>query len=389
MTSPTTVPAPFPPGLVPDAVAGVEQDKTAEELKAVAVKAMEEKISRLEGITDKAGLEAAVRKLVLEEVEQRVQEKAEVMWQKGKQMLISIQAKHKDKTEALMQSVQQCQQRAMALEAENAELKQVIFGLAGQMQITRQAMQFGGAPKPAVNGTSTLSDGSTVAPTPNTDSPAVFTPQAEAGRTTEGLKLPDLPDFPFGNQLASPAPALSLAEALGQQTPQRQPLSLASTLTPPATPGQFTDPAAPFKFTFTLRKADGADLGLNVSHQGEDTVLRVEGVRPEGAVDAWNRQCASSQATMMKEVRAGDIITSVNDVSGDPVKMLEQCRDKQLLKLAVERNRMPPALAVEAPTKSTTLRAEASVFVPQGAAAQTPPATEGETETEATTEKDK
>jgi hypothetical protein len=139
------------------------------------------------------------------------------------------------------------------------------------------------------------------------------------------------------------------------------------------------DPSLPFKFTFTLRKADGADLGLNVSHHGDDCVLRVEGVRPDGAVEAWNRQCANSQSAM-KEVRPGDTILSVNAVSGDPVKMLEECRDRQLLKLSIERNR--PAMVaptVEATAKPTTLRAEASVFVPQGAPAPTP-TTEGESE---------
>lgn len=110
------------------------------------------------------------------------------------------------------------------------------------------------------------------------------------------------------------------------------------------------------RFTFTLRKADGADLGLNVSHHENGTALRVEGVRPEGAVEAWNRQCAGS-AAQEKVVVIGDNIIAVNGISDDPKKMLDECRDKQLLRLTVARG---------AP-KVTTLRADATVFVPMSA----------------------
>jgi hypothetical protein len=349
---------------------------------------MEEKINQMDDIADKDGLINAIRKLVLDEVDEKVQEKAEVMWQKGTQMLTSIQAKHKEKTEGLMNEVTQFRQRQAVLEAENANLKMVLRDLVAKFQILG-AMPFGGGTPKAVN-VMGAAEGSTLASTTcsNADSPPFLTPQTEVGHTADGQKLPDVPEFPFPAQSPIAAP-LSLAEALGQQTPQRQPLSLASTLTPPSTPGEFVlpDPSAPVKFSFTLRKADGADLGLNVSHQDTDCMLRVEGVRPEGAVDAWNRQCASSQSApqmLSKEVRSGDYIVSVNNVSGDPVKMLEECRDKQLLKLCIERNRIMPA-AVETTAKATTLRAEASVFVPQSAAPQTP-TTGGEADT--TTEKD-
>jgi len=108
-----------------------------------------------------------------------------------------------------------------------------------------------------------------------------------------------------------------------------------------------------------LRKADGSDLGLNVSHHEEDKALRVEGVRPEGAVEAWNRQCVGSTASE-KAVLSGDRIVSVNGVSNDPAKMLEECRDKQLLKLTVIRGEAVPA------PKTPVLRADAPEFVPPG-----------------------
>jgi len=186
------------------------------------------------------------------------------------------------------------------------------------------------------------------------------------------FKYADVPAFPFSPPVTSSAPPLSLAEAL-LQSPQQ--LSLASSLTPaPGSPDSSSTGDATsntYTFSFTLRKADGADLGLNVSHHEHDKVLRVEGVRPEGAMEAWNRQCGGS-AFADKAVLAGDTITSVNMIMYDPKKMLEECRDKQLLKLTIVRQRAQP----KAPT---ILRAEASEFVP-GAPAAAPAAATDEAE---------
>jgi hypothetical protein len=115
-------------------------------------------------------------------------------------------------------------------------------------------------------------------------------------------------------------------------------------------------------FSFTLRKADGTDLGLNVSHHEDDKALRVEGVRPEGAVEAWNRQCVGSTASE-KAVLPGDRIVSVNGVVNDPAKMLEECRDRQLLKITVVRGEAAIM------NKTPALRADAPEFVPPGSSA--------------------
>jgi hypothetical protein len=188
--------------------------------------------------------------------------------------------------------------------------------------------------------------------------------------------MPEVPPFPFPMQVASPSAApLSLAEALGSQTPgHRTQLSLATSLSPGA-PSVLEALAGPRPslgtncFTFTLRKADGADLGLNVSHYENDKALRVESVRAEGAVEAWNRQCQGGVSSE-KAVQSGDRIVGVNSVTGDPVKMLEECRDKQLLKLTILRGTGMPATspksASAASKAATTLRADASVFVPKG-----------------------
>mmetsp|Transcript_20488 Transcript_20488/g.66279 ORF Transcript_20488/g.66279 Transcript_20488/m.66279 type:complete len:309 (+) Transcript_20488:106-1032(+) len=137
-------------------------------------------------------------------------------------------------------------------------------------------------------------------------------------------------------------------------------------------------------FNFTLRKANGADLGLNVITIEHQRVLRVESVRAGGAVDAWNRQCAGGSCAD-KVVHPGDLVINVNGVSFDPPKMLQECRDKQLLRLTILR-RDPilcgpplvpmPAKAKGSPPQRTAaaaaaalaaaagLRADASVFVP-------------------------
>jgi len=128
-------------------------------------------------------------------------------------------------------------------------------------------------------------------------------------------------------------------------------------------------------FSFTLRKADGADLGLNVYHHETDKALQVESVRADGAVEAWNRQCAGT-ASADKAVGPGDKIISVNSISGDPQKMLEECRDKLLLRLtfvrgdAAARTPPPPQGVNASPaTRPSTLRAEAATFVPMTGAA--------------------
>jgi hypothetical protein len=136
-------------------------------------------------------------------------------------------------------------------------------------------------------------------------------------------------------------------------------------------------------FSFTLRKADGADLGLNVSHHEHDRVLRVEGIRADGAVEAWNKQCnanaggGAGAAAAERAVLQGDHIISVNGIHYDPERMLEECRTMQLLRLTVargDRGTIGPAVAPVSAgpspvsngggSKSSALRADASVFVP-------------------------
>lgn len=85
--------------------------------------------------------------------------------------------------------------------------------------------------------------------------------------------------------------------------------------------------------TFTLRKADNVELGLNISICEGTCGLRVEGVLPGGAVDAWNKVVRYGD----KVVRSGDTISSVNGIKNDPDKMLIECRAKRLVKLTLAR----------------------------------------------------
>jgi len=95
--------------------------------------------------------------------------------------------------------------------------------------------------------------------------------------------------------------------------------------------------ATPLTFSFTLRTAENVDLGLDLQSWEDGRALEVEGIRP-GAVEAWNRLCATGPFPH-KAVVLGDRITSVNSVTEDAEKMREEVRSKPLLKLTIVRDR--------------------------------------------------
>ena len=109
----------------------------------------------------------------------------------------------------------------------------------------------------------------------------------------------------------------------------------------------------------TLRKAEGCDLGINVSNEMGNDVLLVRAVKPNGAVAAWNRQlCSASGAVPLywQVIRAGDRIVGVNGVSNDDRTMVREIYDSTTVRLAITRNDPQP---------HTTLRSEATPFSPQ------------------------
>ena len=70
-----------------------------------------------------------------------------------------------------------------------------------------------------------------------------------------------------------------------------------------------------------------------------------------------SKQTNHKKCPLFKSLLPGDTITSVNKIMNDPKKMLEECRDKQLLKLTVYRERTPAKSSVQ-------LNASAAEFVP-------------------------
>lgn len=308
--------------------------------------------------SEQQGLVDEVRRSVLEEVDAKMADKMKTVWSSGNKMIKKLEEETLQKNAEMRAELQKCREKQDALQLENEQLKACIARMVPQMNML--VGYFGGLAVPKLaspvmatsNGAAHAepSTGSTSA----TDGVVDSSPEFAFGAGSYP-PLPAVPDFPFPTSPALPTPAtpLSLAEALGSEAPTSAsvPVSLMGSLPPPSQ-GQKI-------FSFTLRKADNTVLGLNVSHQEEDKALRVEGVRPEGAVEAWNRQCVGSSASE-KAIIPGDRIISVNGVVNDPAKMLEECRDKQLLKLTVVRGEAPVA------PKTPGLRADAPEFVPPG-----------------------
>mmetsp|Transcript_8934 Transcript_8934/g.24785 ORF Transcript_8934/g.24785 Transcript_8934/m.24785 type:complete len:462 (-) Transcript_8934:75-1460(-) len=178
---------------------------------------------------------------------------------------------------------------------------------------------------------------------------AVATSASSGGTGSEPAELPELSQ-------AAAAAATTTTTAPSSQTPAV--LSAAST-----TPAQ--------AFTLTLRRADNVPLGLDVRGDATDTNLIVKAVRPGGAIEAWNRQCAGDA----REIRTGDRIILINGAE-DAESMREQCLTKHLLKMTVLREPPAPPVAVEERLPAATapaalersasgLRADANEFVPQ------------------------
>ncbi|CAL1138307.1 unnamed protein product [Cladocopium goreaui] len=300
----------------------------------------------------------AIRELVLSEVEFKVQEKSEEMLMKGKEVVAQMQQRHREKMQQLVEEIGQCQLKQHELERENGRLKQTLHNLESQFTMIGNTYLNGKDFASPESVSTTEAD--TVEPPSSQVPPSTPQPRANYGSDD----LPEVPTFPFSPVPMGSPPAISIAESLGPSTPQRTPVSLLQSLTPMPSPFTVNGRAGAGLvggcgiFSFTLRKADGAELGLNVSHTSDDRCLCVEGIREGGAVEAWNRQCGVGTSFAEKAVFPGDRIISVNQICYDPSKMLQECRDKQLLKLTIARGNVP------LPAPPQELRAEASEFVP-------------------------
>lgn len=319
-----------------------------------------------------------VRRTVLEDVDVKLADKMKDLWSRGNKMLKQIERENEQQTAKLLEELAARREKQEALKAEQEHLRTLLTSMVQQFSVLGAA--YGSLPTIPTPGTpkathacdastSSSADDSTTAGPSLQDSPPGLGPPAFGNGSF--APLPTMPDFPYPAADASPmnaaATPLSLVDALGSENPAAPvPVSLLGSL--PATPSSESDYGR--VFSFTLRKADGTDLGINVSHHEHDKMLRVEGVRPEGAVEAWNRQCIGS-ASAEKAVIPGDRIISVNAVTDEPARMLEECRDKQLLKFTILRGgptflptpMVPSPVTLPTP-KSTTLRADACEFTP-------------------------
>jgi len=349
------------------------------------------------GMTERQALVAEVRKTVMMEVETKINEKMKEVFSRGnkmmKEMKVKMEEEEQQKNAGIIAELAQLREKQDVLQAEHDNLRTVLAGMVQQLNVLGSLFNFAGGPKAGLPSPSAIGAGIVAAQGTNgttastsasgdvannssaasasslQDSPSALSATDLGSFST----LPAVPDFPFP---ASSAASLCSPLATATATPLSLAEALSSDLTSPAVPVSLMGSLSrkgPYYFSFTLRKADGTDLGLNVSHHEEDKALRVESVRPDGAVEAWNRQCLGSAASE-KAVLPGDKIVSVNGVTQDPVKMLEECRDRQLLKITVVRG------SPEAPKIATPLRADASEFVPGGAPGLEPK-TEEKTET--------
>lgn len=82
------------------------------------------------------------------------------------------------------------------------------------------------------------------------------------------------------------------------------------------------------EFTITVGKqGPEAKLGIDVDHKDGLTLL-IEQVN-DGMIMDWNRSKAG------REVCPGDRIKAVNGVSGDAMKLVEECRNRDTLTLTL------------------------------------------------------
>jgi hypothetical protein len=103
-------------------------------------------------------------------------------------------------------------------------------------------------------------------------------------------------------------------------------------------------------------------LGVEVNTEGP--FLTVEGIDEHGLVGRHNMR----QTSESLKVHVGDKIVEANGVSGDPSKMLQECKNRQRIVFGIaarEAGEAPrPAVDEHAEELVSQLRPEAQVFVP-------------------------
>ncbi|CAK8996764.1 unnamed protein product [Durusdinium trenchii] len=282
----------------------------------------------------------AMRDAVLLEVERSVQERTEQLWAKGKQAFQQAQQKHREEVQRLTEEVAQCQERHKVLAEENDRLREAL-----QSILTKCSSLAPGLAE------SLLSPASTFDTCSHPSRPySPYTPGMDF--YSNEVLLPEVPPLPFGKPgvaCGSPAP-LSLAEALGPRVnPLR--LSLAESLGDTA----HVEKSGEKTWEITISKTtEDEELGLDVSHEEDGKVLRVDGLR-NGVLEVWNAKCLAA-GELEHVVKTGDQITSCNGITGAQ-GILQECVSNRTLQLSLFRE-------AAASSPFSHLRAEASEFVP-------------------------
>jgi len=345
-----------------------------------------------EGNKEAEALAQQISLAVSSELDEKVAERLESIFQQGEESVRQFSIQNSALQADLAQKVAALRESQTSLEVENAGLQQVLAGVLGQLAVwsgTGANAAFADLSSLKANTSSPFSLSEAL--TPSLLSPAGASDESShsSGSNAEGAcwdsnanvsKLPDIPAFPFASKLQqSPPVPFSLADALGivGDAPPAVPVPCLSAALgvdgylscPPGFETEPNDDAAAdgFVFCITIEKAVGAGLGLATSTLNQPTgVLHINFVLPGGAAEAWNWQCASS-GEAEKVLLPGDSIVDVNGVAGDVAAMELECESKQQLRLMVVRGSgrcsVPEYVAI-VPDSSTTLRAEASAFVP-------------------------
>jgi len=315
-----------PPGIrVPDAAEGGGRGTAGARAERV--------LGELRSSPGREEVVDVLREAILSEAEARVALRVEELWTRAQKVVNQLQEKHNEETSKLLEEVTRCRERQQALQAENDALRESLRDLSERLSL------FGGVPggsgkedltaapvgafpecraSPTTSPAQASPDFATPGPFLSPGGEASFqSPAAIAGLDClwDASKLPELPAFPFPAQpppakpLPPPGTPLSLADALGADVPkQSAPCSLPESVPPPP-PG--VAPLLSRDFGFMLPEAGASP----------EPASGASGAWPGSAAEAWSHPWASS---------------SLAEQAGPP-------------------------------SRSTTLRADACVFVPWGA----------------------
>jgi len=309
---------------------------------------------------------------MMQRVDEEVSERLQAAWSRGSHATQVMQAECDQSFASAVESLREVQGVQQSFEAEHEQLRQLIGALAGRLsQLGTPA-----SPRPWAF----ANPDATTAPfaPPPMNAGSVGQP-ADAMEdlwlaATGGEDLANVPTFPPAQpprQVPPIASKVSLADVLGISgpAPPDTPSTARSATASEASAGGSSgwEEVDAFVFSLTLRLADDVELGLSTSQAGHDRHLRIEGVLPGGAAEAWNRQCGSS-GSVEKVLLPGDKIVGVNAVAGDPQAMLLECGSKQLLRLQVVRVgcSAPPSPRQAGPA---SVEAPVAVGLPGGRAA--------------------